>query len=356
MLGLYGGIKACLSVQIRLERLRRHCVNSDLDAILSYSNCIVGFVKEIFYASIKRYTEKDQLTKFSSNQVWELLKILKQYPSESNEELCAIIFTKRRITAKMLHHILEDAAKFDESLSHIKSNFIVGYVNNPYKDTRESLYIQKKNREILDAFTKKKINVICSSNVLEEGVDIPKCTLVIRFDKPEDYRSYMQSKGRARHKSSLFYMMLEQVETDKYLTKYKDFQLVEEKLNSLLVGFNLLREAPSESDIQDMYEEDQIPPFFVNGPKSACITSMSAIPLLHQYCQNLPSDTYTVYEPEWYIDKSCNRGFKVTIILPIICPIRDIIEGRIMPNLKLAKRSAAFEACVLLHETGVAKP
>lgn len=110
---------------------------------------------------------------------------------------------------------------------------MVGYNSNPYNDTRENLYTAKKNKEILQSFDNKEINVLCASNVLEEGVDITTCSLVIKFDHPEEYRSYIQSKGRARHPSSLFYMMVEQSELSKFKERYTEFQAVENTLQNV---------------------------------------------------------------------------------------------------------------------------
>lgn len=82
-----------------------------------------------------------------------------------------------------------------------------------------------------------------------------------------------------------------------------------------------------------MYREDPLPAYFVNGEGSAYVDMNSAIPLLCQYCANLPSDVYTSYVPEWYIQtKSDSTGDSlrsVVILLPIICPIREPIEVRV---------------------------
>lgn len=43
-------------------------------------------------------------------------------------------------------------------------------------------------------------------------MDIPKCNLVVRFDLPTEYRSYVQSKGRARAPISNYIML---ADTDK---------------------------------------------------------------------------------------------------------------------------------------------
>lgn len=46
-------------------------------------------------------------------------------------------------------------------------------------------------------------NIIVALSSLEELKDIPDCNLVIRFDAPNNYRSYIQSKVSWKRKFSL---------------------------------------------------------------------------------------------------------------------------------------------------------
>lgn len=229
-LGIYGAIKATISYMIQLECLKKHCQDLNMLALFTSIITNLSFIKQMFTDHIKQYNEKEQIERFSSDKILKLIKIFREYPQKSNEELCAIIFTKRRFTAKILYHILDGLGNTPE-FKHIKCDYMVGYNNNPYNSTRETLFLTKKNKQVIDAFKNKEINVIVSSSVLEEGVDVQKCTLVIRYDLPEDYRGYIQSKGRARHKTSLYYMMVEKNEFSKFIIKYKEFQDVEESLN-----------------------------------------------------------------------------------------------------------------------------
>lgn len=233
VMGTYGGIKAVTAHMIQTERIRRHCQDFNLLHLLSFVVTTFSFVKELLLNSMKNFSEKDQIYNFSSNKILCLIDILKEYRQKSQEELCCIIFTDRRFTAKVVYHVLDALRECDPEFSFLKPNFIVGMNNNPYNDTRENLFCSKKNKQVLQSFVNKEINVLVASSVLEEGVDIPKCTLVIKFDQPKDYRSYIQSKGRARHKSSFYYIMVDRKNTEKFMERYKEFQLVEQTLNDV---------------------------------------------------------------------------------------------------------------------------
>ncbi|XP_057660796.1 endoribonuclease Dicer [Diorhabda carinulata] len=350
-MGPYGGLKACLSHIIQIERIKKHCDDLQLMTILTCVQTTFMYVLEQFKKHMTGMDEKDKMLNFCSHKLISLFEILDEYKKVSKEELCCIIFTKRRFTAKVIFHVLKDLSEYHPDYAHIKTNFMVGYNNNPYNDTRESLYISKQNKQVLDGFRNKEINVLVASNVLEEGVDIPKCTLVIKYDHPEDYRSYVQSKGRARHMKSLYYMMVCEEDRGKFIQRYNEFRQVEEILNDYLIGTNSEREDPSVKDIVAMYNEDIIPPYYVNGPTSAQVNMTSAISLLCQYCMSLPSDIYTVRAPDWFF-RMVDQKISVVILLPVVCPILDEIVGPPMVSKKLAKRAAAMVACIKLHKAG----
>lgn len=324
--GVFGGSKACTMALIRVERLRIKCNEIKLLDILNYVTTVISHVKSVFDKVIDRQDTEHYYKSTSSNKLLILLEILKSYKTKSKEELCAIIFTKRRSTAQVLYHILMDICENNSELNYIKPNFIVGYNNNPNIHTAENLFLSKKNKQVLEDFTNKECNIICASSVLEEGIDVPTCSLVIRFDEPEEYRAYIQSKGRARHKNSLYYIMIDETNQSKYMSKYHLFKTNENILNEYLIGKNTLRTEPDMIDIEKMYNEDEIPPYYTNGANSAKITMLSAIALLCHYCNCIPCDVYTSYQPEWYVEQSENtKDQRVVIVLPIKCPIKEYI-------------------------------
>lgn len=57
--------------------------------------------------------------------------------------------------------------------------------------------------EVMRKFRLGENNIIVALSSLEELKDIPDCNLVIRFDAPNNYRSYIQSKVSWKRKFSL---------------------------------------------------------------------------------------------------------------------------------------------------------
>ncbi len=118
---------------------------------------------------------------------------------------------ERRYTALVLSEQINIAAKLDPELTFIKSNYVIGHgtggkVN--YSSYTEMNF--KKQEEVLRQFRRREFNLLIATCVVEEGLDIPKCNVVCRFDFPKSFRSYVQSKGRARAKDSRYYLLVDE--------------------------------------------------------------------------------------------------------------------------------------------------
>ena len=76
------------------------------------------------------------------------------------------------------------------------------------------------------------LNCIVATDVIDEGIDVPKCSLIIRYDLPMDVRTYIQSKGRARHAYSRYVVLL-QSDDSQYLRRHNEYKKIEQHLKQV---------------------------------------------------------------------------------------------------------------------------
>lgn len=85
---------------------------------------------------------------------------------------------------------------------------------------------------MLRKFRAHETNLLIATSIVEEGVDIPKCNLVVRFDLPTEYRSYVQSKGRARAPVSNYIMLADSERTKTFEEDLNTYKAIEKVSSS----------------------------------------------------------------------------------------------------------------------------
>lgn len=79
-------------------------------------------------------------------------------------------------------------------------------------------------------------NCIVATDILDEGVNIPKCSLIIRYDLPMDVRTYIQSKGRARYVHSQYILLLDKGNL-RFKSRYNEFKKIEQYLQEVSYSY-----------------------------------------------------------------------------------------------------------------------
>lgn len=121
---------------------------------------------------------------------------------ETPTDAKCIIFVKRRNTARLLRQLLTKLGP-----SHMRLDLLMGNRQGEMGDVKLSF---RQQVITLMKFRKGDLNCLIATSVAEEGLDIPDCNIVIRFDLYETLIQYIQSRGRARHISSKYIHMVEE--------------------------------------------------------------------------------------------------------------------------------------------------
>jgi hypothetical protein len=178
-----------------------------------------------------------------SQKVQELIKFL---VSRRHSQMSGILFVDQRVTAGMLRRLLSA----HPDTKHLSYATFVG-TSNPsiYSRSPTEIVDLDDQKTTLEDFRSQKCDIIIATNVLEEGIDISSCNLVICFNKPAHLKSFIQRRGRARDKVSVFVLMLAQEDV---LARSKDWEAME--ANMLKMFEEQQRKVKKELQLEDSEE------------------------------------------------------------------------------------------------------
>ncbi|XP_075228010.1 endoribonuclease Dcr-1 isoform X2 [Lycorma delicatula] len=265
------------------------------------------------------------------------------------DNLCGIIFVENRFTAKILSHLLNDLRRHDEDFSYVGAQFTVGKIADPVTEPREYELEHRKQEEVLKRFRMRECNILVGTSLLEEGIDLPKCNLVVRYDVPNNYRSYAQSKGRARAPDSHYVHLIQKKNCEEFIATLAEYLEIEKMLLRRCANQEPTNKEEQEADLYS----NCIKPYKPKEDSDVSVSMTTAVTLVNRYCAKLPSDTFTRLTPMWWVERIffCNQDmYFCTIRLPINSPVKQDIVGHPMPTHVLSRRIAALETCKVLHQ------
>ncbi|KAG0092235.1 Dicer-like protein 1 [Podila epicladia] len=275
-------------------------------------------------------------------KVQKLIQILRVTSMALKDEFCGIIFVQRRDTAAALTILLQELKEFHDLL---RVQVLAGHSEGNHALLNMTL---KEQDAIINKFRSKEYNLLVSTSVAEEGLDIQPCNIVIRFDPVTTTTSYMQSRGRARKKNSR-YIMMQESNNHKEEATLEKIQYGEQSMREWYSDRPNKMSGEEDDQIQDKSTPEQQ---YLVPSTQALLTLGSAIPLLHRYCASLAPDEYCDWKPEFDVSASGASGFLCDLTLPQAAPIHFFQSDR-TTTMDMARKSAAFKACEALHKLGV---
>nr|ACC62400.2 ribonuclease III [Penaeus monodon] len=276
---------------------------------------------------------------------------VKVHNPEDPDSVCGLIFVHHRSMAKIIYRLLKELSDIGGDFAWIFPQYTVEAKESVKEDPRAAEAEHKKQEEVLRRFRHHECKILVSTRVLEEGIDVPQCNLVLRFDPPTDYRSYVLSCGRARGHDTFYFHLITKNQEISFLhdmATYSAFQQV-------LVSHCGSVEVGTDREVLSSEANAAHAPYLT--PAEAAVTMASAIGLLNKYCAKLPSDTFTRLTAMWDVEEIEEAEveipkYKCKIMLPINSPLKGTIEGPWQSKVSLAKMAAALECCRRLHQMG----
>ncbi|PIL22783.1 Dicer [Ganoderma sinense ZZ0214-1] len=286
----------------------------------------------------------------------------------ADEDYSGLIFVTRRDTvlvlAELLRRIPETSQLFrvgcllGSSSSFKRHSFLDitrNMVNDSQSDTLRDFKIGDKN-------------LIVSTSVAEEGIDIQACGSVVRFDVPPNVVSWAQSRGRARRKRSSFIIMFEETGPQEVVRKW------EETERQMMAAYNdPRRDAVTRVEEDDFNDMDGYVEFEV-ASTGALLTLHSAIPHLNHFCAVIPTGGHESLVPLYELDppdyiegwhtlpddvrfkSELYQGpWGATVTLPRALPphLRKFTTNRIHSTKRRAQQHVAYRAYMALFQSGL---
>ncbi|EPY22116.1 hypothetical protein AGDE_13590 [Angomonas deanei] len=133
----------------------------------------------------------------------EAIAIRETTSTEPHSKFRGIVFVDTKATAQhvynALYHYSDDHGLFR------RLNPAVFWGQTRSKDTVGMTKAEQTS--VLNRFRAADVKLLIATSVAEEGLDIPNCSLVVRYDACVTLRDVLQTRGRARQLNSLFFLL-----------------------------------------------------------------------------------------------------------------------------------------------------
>lgn len=344
-MGLYGGYLGLQAIRVQYELVKKQLnqnreILKIVDVCLKYVKELMETIEDEVPEIMSNNVTAASIVLNSSSKVRALIEILKAKFGNQPGDLQCLVFVQRRFTAKCLYHFFKRYAELDPNFP-IKPDFVVG-INAELPESIDEILSLNENHLAIEKFRKKLTNCVFTSSVMEEGMDLQSCNLVVMYDQPRTFRSYIQSKGRARTKDSDYIVLLPKSDL-KFLVKRDEYAEIDVTLKKTLIGKTCDR-ALSEDGIDKERLEVWDP---LITKKDALVNNISAVALLNRYVSRW-ANANCLFDR---LDIGPGK-IVVSVQLPWQSKIKQLIRSDEFDDIKLAKQNAAFKACQELYKIG----
>lgn len=305
-------------------------------------------IEKQYLASILQKVEINGTQEGDVPQTSDKVDVLIRELLSSPEDTTGIIFACQTATVAVLAHILS-------ILPSTKSRFRVGSMFGTSRARQRKRNVgelyQEDDYNHLEQFQTGEVNLLVATDVLEEGIDVPACNLVVCFDPPTNLKSFIQRRGRARAQESRLVMIIPE-ESDRHL-EWAELEMEMKKKYE-----DELREIEHIATLEEE-ETPEIPPFRV-GKTGAQLDFDHAKSHLEHVCTALTSRQYVDSNP-YYLKRETQVSLhgppmiKSTVVLPVAFPpqLRRFEGARVWYSEKNATKDAAFQAFTALYAAGL---
>ncbi|KAL1606833.1 Dicer-like protein 2 [Paraconiothyrium brasiliense] len=191
------------------------------DQLLDWSHAEMDHLRKILsrLPLPKDYTSSPMSLDNLSPKVQALVDLL---ASEASPSLTGLVFVEQRVWVAALAELISIHPKLQGKLS--VGTFVGSSMSLRRKSGIATMIEPRNQQDTLEKFKTGDTNLIITTTILEEGIDVSACHLVICFESPKNLKSFVQRRGRARRIQSKYIIFMASEGSDRTPGKWESLE------------------------------------------------------------------------------------------------------------------------------------
>ncbi|MCJ1379666.1 Dicer-like protein 2 [Xylographa soralifera] len=266
--------------------------------------------------------------------------------AEVGPGFAGLVFVQTRASVRLIAHLVSIHTRTKDRL--IVGTFVGTSNHHKRKSNIGEVHNVLDQGETLDDLRYGRKNLIITTSVLEEGIDVSATNAVICFEKPANLKSFIQRRGRARSAKSKYIIMFREDYQKNILHTWR--QLEDNMKQMYMDDMRRLEE------IRQQEDEEEGGEVFKIESTGAQMSLRDSVRHLDHWCSVLPTTQYADLRPVYSFEHHSDRTHvRARVLLPksVDKTVREVLGGSWWKTEKFAKRDAAFEAYIALYHAGL---
>ena len=251
-----------------------------------------------------------------------LISLINFITDDKNKNDKSILFINHRIIAEAFYNKLNNIFNNKEDKVISSKNYNAAYVLGVSSQDKICIFKEHQLKENISKFRDDpNCKILCATNVVEEGIDIPDCNNVINLNEMKTIKEYIQKTGRARKEDSKLLLFSKKEEESTNLERIKQIQI------SIKVMKNLISENTFKPTLSTKHFIQNYNCF--ETKEGAKVYYNYAHQIVKEFISKLYNDGYSYNRTKMDLEKTEDGKFIPYLLLPSVleCSFQKIYDN-----------------------------
>ena len=251
-----------------------------------------------------------------------LISLINFITDDKNKNDKSILFINHRIIAEAFYNKLNNIFNNKEDKIISSKNYSAAYVLGVSSQDKICIFKEHQLKENISKFRDDpNCKILCATNVVEEGIDIPDCNNVINLNEMKTIKEYIQKTGRARKEDSKLLLFSKKEEEITNLERIKQIQI------SIKVMKNLISENTFKPTLSTKHYIQNYNCF--ETKEGAKVYYNYAHQIVKEFISKLYNDGYSYNRTKMDLEKTEDGKFIPYLLLPSVleCSFQKIYDN-----------------------------